>query len=117
MIYVQVSSSQQRPMGRGMRDGARCRVPWLVVLASLHLLHAVQAEKAGADAAGSAAAADSLTGGIAQDLAETRHLIYDFWQQHGPDEQFGGFHGTLDLSGTPVAPTYKGIVQEARHVW
>jgi hypothetical protein len=64
-----------------------------------------------------APAVDSLTQGLLADLAETRQSIYGFWQQNGPDERFGGFHGTLDRSGSPVAPTYKGIVQQARHVW
>lgn len=64
-----------------------------------------------------APAADRLTQGLLADLADTRQSIYDFWKQNGPDERFGGFFGTLDRSGSSVAPTYKGIVQQARHVW
>lgn len=54
---------------------------------------------------------------IQKDLAAVRESIYRFWRQHGVDETFGGFHGTLDRSGAAVVPSYKGIVQTARHAW
>ncbi len=41
----------------------------------------------------------------------------DFWMQHGPDREYGGFHGTLDVDGSPVAPTDKGLIQQVRHLW
>jgi cellobiose epimerase len=40
-----------------------------------------------------------------------------FWLKHGRDEQFGGFHGTLNRFGEPIEPTHKGLVQQARHLW
>jgi cellobiose epimerase len=40
-----------------------------------------------------------------------------FWKRHGPDREHGGFHGTLDRRGNPVAPTDKGLIQTARHLW
>jgi mannose/cellobiose epimerase-like protein (N-acyl-D-glucosamine 2-epimerase family) len=40
-----------------------------------------------------------------------------FWQQHGLDSEFGGFHGTLDRAGTPVSPTNKGLIEQTRHIW
>jgi len=43
--------------------------------------------------------------------------VIAFWKQHGPDREFGGFHGTLDRKGAPVAPTDKGVIQTARHLW
>jgi mannobiose 2-epimerase len=43
--------------------------------------------------------------------------VIAFWKEHGPDREFGGFHGTLDRKGTPVAPTDKGVIQTARHLW
>ena len=43
--------------------------------------------------------------------------VIAFWSKHGPDREFGGFHGTLDRTGAPVAPTDKGVIQTARHLW
>lgn len=43
--------------------------------------------------------------------------VVTFWRTHGPDREHGGFHGTLDRKGAPVAPTDKGIIQTARHLW
>ena len=40
-----------------------------------------------------------------------------FWKTHGPDREHGGYHGTLDRRGTPVAPTDKGLIQQARHLF
>src|SRR5581483_10323113 len=42
---------------------------------------------------------------------------FAFWQAHGPDAQHGGFYGTLDRRGDSVAPTDKGLIQTARHLW
>jgi mannobiose 2-epimerase len=36
---------------------------------------------------------------------------------HGPDAAHGGFHGTLDREGRPKAPTDKGVIQQARHLY
>jgi len=40
-----------------------------------------------------------------------------FWQEHGPDRKNGGFHGTLDRAGQKKAPTTKGVIQQARHLY
>lgn len=40
-----------------------------------------------------------------------------FWKAHGPDREHGGYHGTLDRKEQPVAPTDKGLIQQARHLW
>ncbi len=40
-----------------------------------------------------------------------------FWVEHGPDSTFGGFHGTLNRSGNPIAPDDKGLIQQVRHLW
>ena len=42
---------------------------------------------------------------------------WEFWKTHGPDREHGGFHGTLDRTGNPVAPTDKGLIQTTRHLW
>jgi mannobiose 2-epimerase len=41
----------------------------------------------------------------------------EFWIQHGPDNQHGGFHGELDRHGSPMGNGEKGLVQHARHLW
>lgn len=76
------------------------------LLGSCQLLHAAPTDSS-----------SSLTGSVLKDLGHIRENIYSFWQQLGPDERFGGFYGTLDRAGEPRAPTSKGLVQEARHVW
>jgi mannobiose 2-epimerase len=48
------------------------------------------------------------------DLAEENAA---WWLRHGVDRECGGFHGTLDRRGDPTAPTDKGLVQQARHLW
>jgi mannobiose 2-epimerase len=40
-----------------------------------------------------------------------------FWSKHGPDREHGGYHGTLDRKGQPIAPTDKGLIQTARHLF
>jgi mannobiose 2-epimerase len=40
-----------------------------------------------------------------------------FWFEHGPDPLLGGFHGTLDRQGNPIAPDDKGLIQQTRHLW
>jgi mannobiose 2-epimerase len=42
---------------------------------------------------------------------------FQFWRTHGPDRQYGGFYGTLDRQGNKIAPTDKGLIQTARHLW
>ena len=41
----------------------------------------------------------------------------EYWIEHGPDRQFGGFHGFLDRRGQPTEPSDKGLIQQARHLW
>jgi hypothetical protein len=41
----------------------------------------------------------------------------EFWTTHGLDQEQGGFFGTLDQQGAPVAPYDKGVVNQARHLW
>jgi cellobiose epimerase len=43
--------------------------------------------------------------------------LVEFWAAHGPDLVHGGFHGFLDRRGRPTAPTDKGVIQQARHLW
>jgi mannobiose 2-epimerase len=40
-----------------------------------------------------------------------------WWVTHGPDKEYGGFHGRLDRQGNPTDPSDKGIIQQARHLW
>eukprot|EP01024_Parvocaulis_polyphysoides_P051461 TRINITY_DN5067_c0_g2_i2.p1 TRINITY_DN5067_c0_g2~~TRINITY_DN5067_c0_g2_i2.p1 ORF type:complete len:428 (+),score=47.29 TRINITY_DN5067_c0_g2_i2:133-1416(+) len=50
----------------------------------------------------------------------TKEIVSDisnFWLKYGPDEEFGGFHGTLDSKGQPTSPTDKTIVQQSRHLF
>lgn len=54
---------------------------------------------------------------IKQDIGFLKSNVFSFWQQHGLDSEFGGFHGTLDRTGSPVSSTEKGLVQQARHTW
>jgi len=42
---------------------------------------------------------------------------WSFWKKHGPDREHGGYHGTLDRRGVAIAPTDKGLIQQARHLW
>jgi mannobiose 2-epimerase len=42
---------------------------------------------------------------------------FEFWRVHGADREHGGFHGTLDRQGRKIAPTDKGLIQTARHLW
>lgn len=48
--------------------------------------------------------------------AQARGLVA-FWKTFGPDARHGGFHGTLGRDGKPKAPTDKGVIQQARHLW
>lgn len=50
-------------------------------------------------------------------LKNEAQQIMDFWLCHGPDDRFGGFHGTLDRTGLPVPPYEKTLIQQARHLW
>jgi mannobiose 2-epimerase len=50
-------------------------------------------------------------------LAPLAERTVNFWLTHGPDAASGGFHGTLDRQGNPIAPEDKGLIQEARHLW
>ena len=50
-------------------------------------------------------------------LAPLAARTASFWFEHGPDAVSGGFHGTLDRQGNPIAPDDKGLIQEVRHLW
>jgi cellobiose epimerase len=50
-------------------------------------------------------------------LAPLAERTVNFWLTHGPDATAGGFYGTLDRQGNPIAPEDKGLIQEARHLW
>lgn len=50
-------------------------------------------------------------------LATLARRSAEFWKQHGPDREHGGFHGTLDRNGAPIAPTEKSLIQQVRHLW
>ncbi len=54
---------------------------------------------------------------IRERLDKLANEDFAFWKQHGPDREQGGFHGTLDRRGNPIAPTDKGLIQQARHLW
>jgi mannobiose 2-epimerase len=41
----------------------------------------------------------------------------DWWLSHGIDATYGGFYGTLNAQGNSVAPSDKGLIQQARHLW
>jgi mannobiose 2-epimerase len=45
------------------------------------------------------------------------HSEFEFWATHGPDPKYGGFYGTLDRAGQPIAPSNKGLIQQARQLW
>ena len=45
------------------------------------------------------------------------HDAFSFWRSRGPDPKHGGFYGTLDRHGNPAAPSDKGCIQQARHLW
>jgi len=50
---------------------------------------------------------------IVQDLTEN---ILPFWAKHSPDPK-GGFYGTLNFDGTPLAGASKGGILNARILW
>jgi mannobiose 2-epimerase len=54
---------------------------------------------------------------IAKRLDRLAVELYEFWRIHGPDPAYGGFYGSLDRAGRKKAPTTKGIIQEARHLY
>lgn len=59
----------------------------------------------------------TAAGSVLDDIHYIRQQIHSFWQRHGPDVRYGGFHGTLDRSGAAILPTAKDLVQETRHIW
>lgn len=60
---------------------------------------------------------DARLEGIQTRLSALAADSVEFWRGHGIDREQGGFHATLDRRGDPVAPTDKGLVQQARHLW
>jgi cellobiose epimerase len=61
--------------------------------------------------------ADSRLVRIQERLDKLAMDDWSFWKTHGHDREHGGFHGTLDRRGKPIAPTDKGLIQTARHLW
>lgn len=59
----------------------------------------------------------ALKAQIKGDVASIKANVFSFWQQHGLDSDFGGFHGTLTRAGAATSPTTKGIIQQARHMF
>ena len=41
----------------------------------------------------------------------------EYWLEHGPDREYGGFHGFLDRRGQPAEPSLKWLTQQSRHLW
>lgn len=54
---------------------------------------------------------------ISKLAASMRRDLQDFWLEHGTDQEFGGFHGTVERLGLPGDAADKGVVQQARHCW
>src|SRR5262245_57545773 len=54
---------------------------------------------------------------IAERLQQLASEVSEFWIQRGPDRKHGGFLGSLDRDGNAAAPTTKGLIQQARHLW
>jgi cellobiose epimerase len=50
-------------------------------------------------------------------LAPLAERTVSFWLSHGPDTVSGGFYGTLDRQGNPIAPEEKGLIQQSRQLW
>lgn len=61
--------------------------------------------------------AQRILADVAPRLNELAKRAFAFWAEHGPDERHGGFLGTLDREGRSIAPTDKGVIQQARHLW
>lgn len=55
--------------------------------------------------------ASSAAGGNSS-IADMRKSVFEFWLQHGPGTQYGGFHATLDRQSNAIDPTSKTIVQQ-----
>jgi mannobiose 2-epimerase len=75
----------------------------------------------GPDAGGPAAPLDPALverlSALSARLSQLGTRTANFWLQHGPDATLGGFYGTLDRQGSPIAPDDKGLIQETRHLW
>ncbi|MEQ8955906.1 MAG: AGE family epimerase/isomerase [Porticoccaceae bacterium] len=54
---------------------------------------------------------------LQKDLLDEAESAMNFWLRHGPDREFGGFHGRLARDGQPLQPDQKGLVQQSRHLW
>lgn len=80
---------------------------------SSHLLCIVYASVLGLAAGGLSSEQQHSAGSAPGDsIADMRKSLFQFWLQHGPDEQYGGFHGTVDRQGSPISPTNKTLVQQ-----
>ena len=54
---------------------------------------------------------------LAQRMLRLAEQHAEFWIDHGPDRECGGFHGFLDRRGQPAEPADKSLTQQARHLW
>lgn len=54
---------------------------------------------------------------LAERIGPLAEQSAEYWIEHGPDPQFGGFHGFLDRRGQPAEPSDKGLIQQSRHLW
>jgi mannobiose 2-epimerase len=54
---------------------------------------------------------------LAQRMRRIAEQNVEYWLIHGPDREFGGFHGFLGRQGEPLVPTDKGLLQQSRHLW
>lgn len=54
---------------------------------------------------------------LSQALLDEANSVMGFWLEHGPDREFGGFHGSLAADGSPLAASDKGLIQQSRHLW
>jgi len=48
---------------------------------------------------------------------QLRNGILAFWLDHGPDKQYGGFHGGLDRQGKPDPQAAKSLVEQSRIIY
>eukprot|EP01026_Neomeris_dumetosa_P074433 TRINITY_DN773_c0_g1_i10.p1 TRINITY_DN773_c0_g1~~TRINITY_DN773_c0_g1_i10.p1 ORF type:complete len:486 (+),score=47.76 TRINITY_DN773_c0_g1_i10:103-1458(+) len=43
--------------------------------------------------------------------------VYDFWSTYGPDEEFGGFHTEVSITGVPTPNEPKSSIMQTRHLY
>lgn len=57
------------------------------------------------------------TSSISSRLNVEANTVMNFWLKYGPDQEFGGFYGTLNRKGQAINSTDKGLIQQSRHLW